>query len=1599
MWFSRFDARACIRRFSLGLVVALLVSGACDLGAHADNPDPQAIQFNAALRNWSLLGPFPFSKDGDGKSMSPMDMKFVDEESTLSPPGPVQFEGQTFHWQSYQGHGIDFARGFKAWGNQRNGKVGYAYKEFHSPTQQQIDLSFGFDDQIMVYLDGEEILRDDSTSAGASIDAKRVTVQLEPGLHRLLLKVGNGSGAWNAIVRFLPTAIRHSDAVLIADNHSFGNLTRLPTLTIQLRDEDQQVVFETLCDGYRNANGWQIQFPIYLPERVAAHTRIVDAIVTWQKPGLLDGQTRFTWKELTETQPSIRFQSDSELAVNLVDGESGVPIEGGMLWQGASPLGNPSDDEGHIQVADPPSLRGQLFVSAPGYQFKAVNVPFPIRGPISVKLTEGGKCLTGSVLSAVTQEPISGASIRSGLFEKYSPTVRTDAEGRFAVDSIPESKTSLAPVVEASGFVVKDTFGQPLNDQGSVTDVTWLLHPAANVQGRVMDSNGNGIAGVTVTCGHDRFASNRKNAATKTDAEGRYSLSGVPEGDSLLHAFSDHYAPLSKTITASLTSLTRQDFQLETGQSARGVVQDPSGKPISDVWIVTDTWGGHRMFRRETRTAEDGTFELKHMPDSDALTDFLKRGFISSRRQSVKAGDQISITLTPIVEHRIVVRSTGGEMIEDIEIHKGYQWAGRSEISWTNRSHEIDRYFDREAGVFKPALSEPVEGRVYFRFRANGFSEEVLEIPQKASVPIIKTLSLKRADLVFGYVVDASSGTPVEDAVVVVATPDDRLRADHYVEFQSPFRALDRFTGPSDVTDEAGRFEIPRSDLSDDALIVVLHPDGSFLVVEHLAELLQQEGIRLPLPKAGKVTGTVTIAGKPVPNELVRIGLLSGNESWDYPFGVGGRVETNADGVFEFAGLGPGRYQFNRVRSFERSTGSGGMSFYLTGEEITVIPGTVTVRDHVIPQGQSLTGTTVTKTGNGAPNCVVTLSETSDARRRIDVVRTDKEGGFTFHHIAPGEYDLKADQYPLTTSNQCGLGSEIGNGSASVKVSGNQPATHVNVTIRPKGSYGQSIAGSLAPPFRSQPINRDEVFSLDQKLGKVIAIDFWATWCGPCLAAMPELKKLYEERRDQDDFELITISLDQDREALENKIEELGIEFPVIFSGDAWVDSIASSFGVRGIPASFVINRQGQFASESVHDSKLADAIAAALAEPYDPASIQPFQQLEIEAVLAGSDVGVPGLTLDLRVFDGDGDVKFEQMTTPKGAATKTVLQFPKLADGESLKVTVKGEHWSPQSESFDADEPKERLRFEFPAPITMTGQLVDGEAEVSVPGIEVLLVQSGSGWKRKVATDDQGRFEIGVVPGNCRIAIQPTDQWANEALDQDAGVDVVTGIDRQTFQIPICPTGTLAGIVYGEDGEPVSGARIQTAANRSESVQSDANGRFTLKNFPTRGHRVIYSTLDQQQGVVELTGSQNNDVEIYLSSIPMYPKTVRPGDQIGELAVKEWNGNERHLDEEESTLLLVGDTWRRDHLEWMVEQLPEAEKRHARPLILATDWSPNLNSDALPIQLSNLEVLSAGPGGLQLPKDWTTLAKPFWVRSSRGVVQAVRSKYPMNRQ
>ena len=92
--------------------------------------------------------------------------------------------------------------------------------------------------------------------------------------------------------------------------------------------------------------------------------------------------------------------------------------------------------------------------------------------------------------------------------------------------------------------------------------------------------------------------------------------------------------------------------------------------------------------------------------------------------------------------------------------------------------------------------------------------------------------------------------------------------------------------------------------------------------------------------------------------------------------------------------------------------------------------------------------------------------------------------------------------------------------------------------------------------------------------GKVVLVDFWATWCGPCVAELPHLEETYEKYREKG-FEIFSISLDDDKERFEKKIADAGMEWLHFFDGGKWKNELAVLFDVHSIPASFLIDRDG----------------------------------------------------------------------------------------------------------------------------------------------------------------------------------------------------------------------------------------------------------------------------------------------------------------------------------------------------------------------------------------------------------------------------------------
>lgn len=114
--------------------------------------------------------------------------------------------------------------------------------------------------------------------------------------------------------------------------------------------------------------------------------------------------------------------------------------------------------------------------------------------------------------------------------------------------------------------------------------------------------------------------------------------------------------------------------------------------------------------------------------------------------------------------------------------------------------------------------------------------------------------------------------------------------------------------------------------------------------------------------------------------------------------------------------------------------------------------------------------------------------------------------------------------------------------------------------------------------------------------GRVVMVDFWATWCMPCIRTKPALKAVHEEFKDRG-FEILGISLDHDEERLRDYLAREGMTWPQYFDGLGWDNKIAERFTIHSIPASFLIDGHGKIIASNVTPEELRRHLTRLLGE------------------------------------------------------------------------------------------------------------------------------------------------------------------------------------------------------------------------------------------------------------------------------------------------------------------------------------------------------------------------------------------------------------------
>ena len=136
--------------------------------------------------------------------------------------------------------------------------------------------------------------------------------------------------------------------------------------------------------------------------------------------------------------------------------------------------------------------------------------------------------------------------------------------------------------------------------------------------------------------------------------------------------------------------------------------------------------------------------------------------------------------------------------------------------------------------------------------------------------------------------------------------------------------------------------------------------------------------------------------------------------------------------------------------------------------------------------------------------------------------------------------------------------------------------------------------GDAAPDFTGTTLDGKSL-KLSELNGHVVLLEFWATWCSPCLAEVPNIKKAVDRFGKDGRFVVVGISLDTSEPVAKAMVERFGMNWPHLVLGPAEENPVAKLYGVSGIPAMFLIDAEGKVVARDLRGETLQTELAKRL--------------------------------------------------------------------------------------------------------------------------------------------------------------------------------------------------------------------------------------------------------------------------------------------------------------------------------------------------------------------------------------------------------------------
>jgi protocatechuate 3,4-dioxygenase beta subunit/peroxiredoxin len=932
------------------------------------------------------------------------------------------------------------------------------------------------------------------------------------------------------------------------------------------------------------------------------------------------------------------------LQLTVLDQASGQPIAGAQIEFDAEPTNGrtTTDARGQATIDFSSSQWPWLSVQHSHYVGKEIRwhqgresetPPTAYTVRLEPGTTIGGKVVDDA------GKPITGAHVVVWLEGNKLPDpcesvyvsdegVKTSADGMWEMDDIPNQYKSLQIGAWDYQHLEKEFFPlQEFSPFSALRDhsAVFALKRGVAITGTVFGPDGKPLMDAKVAFGTDRIVSNDI-PELKTGADGKFSMAAQPGMMVTLTVRAEGCAPQMQRSLLGRSPI-KLDFHLARGNTISGMVTDAAGRPLPLAYIWFDTWRGSRTLRHTERTDQSGQFAWHDAPADIVYADVEVGGYTRKSSVAMTAGEPLHIALQKqLLVTGSVVDSQTHQPIPSFRIIHGAWFDDQQPISWIPANGDETG----SGGTFSFSPEFPYPAHVV-RIEADGYLPADSGTFTDAQGQVKLEFQLKKgSDLVVHCM--TADGKPATGATAVLVEPGQMLQiVDGQMVYSSALRQV------TVAADGSVRFPPIASDFT----IAVFGDAG--IGQERAAKIQGDKAITLQ-PWA-RLTGTLHIGNRPGAAETMQVEpkdaiSFDATQLKQPQIRLQSQTKTDSAGCFVFDHVAPGVVYVSR--QIIQPMGATWAEMPAQTQTVTLAPGQsaevtlggkgrlVTGRVQIpneLAQRNDWVFETATADSAGQPPKLPMPADVkagtaqqqsqwykafyaSDAGKTYEnavrdfslnrvsyPVQIAQDGSFRIDDVGAGSYTIGFNINQPSGGTTCGPGDNIARGQDTFTVPPmpdgrtDEPLELPSVELE----MVKSVAvGEIAPDFSVKTLDGNAV-ALSQYRGKYVLLDFWATWCGPCVASTPYLKATFNAFGKNSQFAMVSLSLDAKAADAQQYARKNQLTWQQVFLPGQWNAQTVKAYGVRGIPSIWLIGPDGRVMAKDLRGDGIKLAVASAL--------------------------------------------------------------------------------------------------------------------------------------------------------------------------------------------------------------------------------------------------------------------------------------------------------------------------------------------------------------------------------------------------------------------